>query len=517
MGLNTDLLNNTSVREAEDALVAVFEGSDIDCRVGTTVRELVIRPMAVLRAEQLELQTNFLNTLNLYNIAEGAEADDDFVDALASTYRVKRHPSSAASGTAVFYLEDGNTVTYVRVDLGLYAGDVPLEILYTYIGVPNVSEYEDTDTVKYVPIREKDGNYFIVVPVQTQDTGVVNPITTGTVINITGPVNNISSAAVLSAIAGGKAAEDNQSLANRILYGVPNGMLATPLQIKNAFVNDFSIVPDSVAVIGTGSSVLSRALNPLTGIAQEGFVDVYVNTENSYAISYISAQAIKTDTGYKITILPEEAAGVYDVSYISVDNIGTIDTFDVKYTVGSNTGSHKVDAASVRYSAYQQIEITFAADNEEPELTCSVAVRFERKIRLLQEYVDSSDRKYPGQDTLIKAAVPCFLTLRFTVKAIDTTYDLTELKNAVVTHVNSLPTGKGFIDGQDIVDSLKDYNVQVRFPINMTGSFILPDKTHTVTTTNARLDCPSWPEYHLTPDVFAFFTDLDNVEITVEL
>ena len=93
MGLNTDLLNNTSVREAEDALVAVFEGSDIDCRIGTTVRELVIRPMAVLRAEQLELQTNFLNTLNLYNIAEGAEADDDFVDALASTYRVKRHPS----------------------------------------------------------------------------------------------------------------------------------------------------------------------------------------------------------------------------------------------------------------------------------------------------------------------------------------------------------------------------------------------------------------------------------------
>lgn len=517
MGLNTELINNTSVRAAEDAIVAVFEDSNIDCRVGTTVRELVIRPMAVLRAEQIELQNTFLNTLNLYNVAEGAEADNDFVDALASTYRIKRHDSSAASGTAIFYLDDGNTITYVRNDLGLYAGEVALSIAYTYIGVPDLTGYEDTDTVKYIPIREKDDQYFLVVPVQTADRGIINPITTGTVINITGPVNNIASAAVLSSIAGGKEAESNQSLAKRILYGIPSGMLATPLQLENAFSNDFGIVPDSVTVIGSGSSVLSRSLNPLTGISQEGFVDVYVNTENSYSTAYIDATAIKTDSGYKITIPPEEAAGVYDISYITVDGLGELNEYTVKYTVGDNTGIHKVDEQSARYSAYQQIEIAFAADSTADSLNCTVVVRFIRKIRSLQEYVDSSDRRYPGQDTLIKAAVPCFVSLSFTVKTGDTAYELDDLKNAVVSYINSLPTGKGYIDGQTIIDSLAAYDLQVRFPINMTGNFILPDRVYTLNTTNARLDCPTWPEYNLTPDVFAFYTDLDNIEITIEL
>ena len=131
--------------------------------------------------------------------------------------------------------------------------------------------------------------------------------------------------------------------------------------------------------------------------------------------------------------------------------------------------------------------------------------------------MDSSDRRYPGQDTLIKAAVPCFVNLSFTVKTGDTAYELDDLKNAVVSYINSLPTGKGYIDGQTIIDSLAAYDLQVRFPINMTGNFILPDRVYTLNTTNARLDCPTWPEYNLTPDVFAFYTDLNNIEITIEL
>ncbi len=48
MAINTGILNSDQVDQAETAMVGVFADEGLDCTPGTAVRELVIRPAAVM-------------------------------------------------------------------------------------------------------------------------------------------------------------------------------------------------------------------------------------------------------------------------------------------------------------------------------------------------------------------------------------------------------------------------------------------------------------------------------------
>ena len=139
MAIDTTILNSTDVVHMENAFAAVFAEEGVDCSPGTAVRELAVRPAAVMRAHLDTYQTELVSMLDLSKVASGElEGDDAIVDALASTYRITRRSGTASYGSIMIQLASDAT-TYIGPSYRFYVGDYALTIGATYVGVVDTS------------------------------------------------------------------------------------------------------------------------------------------------------------------------------------------------------------------------------------------------------------------------------------------------------------------------------------------------------------------------------------------
>lgn len=520
MAINIDVLEADKVAEAENLLVDIFTNSDIDCGVGTTIRELVIRPMAVLRATEQAEQTSFFNKLNLFSVAEGGESNSDTIDAVASTYRIKRLPGRPAKGTILAEL-DNDVTTYIPQGVVFTYGDYSLYLDKTYIitDTSDTTNYTDTEEVSYLKPYILDSSLYAVIPVHT-DAGVVDVIPSGTELTYSGTINNVSRYSVLSPISGGSAIETDQELANRILYGVVKGYLSTPLQIRAALSEAFSVRPDNVAVFGVNDAVVNRAINPITGISQGGFLDIYVNVDKSVATNYISAIA-ESDTdassseprSFSVTLSQKESSGIYDISDIfAVD--GTV-LSDLAIEYGMYENSHQIKASDARFTAFQKVKISFKASTTESTLPITIVARCMNSIDQIQRFVDSDERRTPGQDTVVKAAIPCFLDIVMSAVSGDINYDEEAMKQAILTKIHNKPIGSDSFTVEDIIDALKPFNVTIKFPVVITGTVLTPNSKMVSSTTTAAYILPATDTAEYSRKAVSFFSDLNSINLVV--
>ena len=521
MAINIDLLQPLQVAEAEDLLVDIFKDSDIDCNVGTTVRELVIRPMAVLRASEQAIQDDFFNKLNLYTIADGGEANSDTLEAVASTYRIKRLPAKAATGSILVSIVNDSS-TYIPQGVTFTTGEYSLYLDKTYVilSSSDTDTYVDTDEVSYIKPYTIDGQLCAVIPVHT-DPGVVDVIPSGTELSFSGTISNIASYTVLSPISGGVPEETDQDLAKRILYGVVKGYLSTPLQIKAAFSEDFSITPNNISVFGVNDAIVNRSVNPITNISQGGFVDIYANTSKGISTTYVSGIAVSdnetTDTvtrTFTYTLEQKDSAGVYDITRILSDDI---EISDVSFVYGLFDTPHKIDANNARFSAFQKITVSFSAKTNVSELPITLECRAMKDIFELQNYVDSDDRRAPGQDTIVKAAIPCVLGMSLSLLSKRIDYDAEAIKQAILSKIHNMPIGTKEFTVEDIIDALKDFEVTVKFPVVFTGTIISPNKTVTSSTTTASFVLPAKEAATYDRRAVSFFSNTDIINLSVSI
>lgn len=500
MAIDTTILNSTDVVHMENAFAAVFAEEGVDCSPGTAVRELAVRPAAVMRAHLDTYQTELVSMLDLSKVASGElEGDDAIVDALASTYRITRRSGTASYGSIMIQLASDAT-TYIGPSYRFYVGDYALTIGATYVGVVDTSGSVSNVDVQYVPIRHVGSMYYMVVPVACPSG---KTFAMGTEVQLTGSVGNILSVTVYSSIMGGSGPETNQSLAHRIMYGVLPGVLSTPLQLQNGFGDSFGIAPHRVAVFGTGSPAQRRDTS-----AAGGRVDIAVAQAGGCPVTDLSFTATGTDGSY--TGLLEDAAGVYAASRLFAGNT-EIETFSVTWGAAASD-LHTVTAETARYSSLQTATISFSADGLADTLECALTVTRIANIRDMQVWLDSSDRRAPGQDTLVRAPVPCFLSLSVALSG--GTLATEVLKDSIITHLNNLPVGRGYVSAQDIADALQGTGVGISYPMRFTGRFVLPDKERVVSSVDGKLNIGVMEGELAQPVEIAFFTDADSVSIS---
>lgn len=500
MAINTDILNSEQVDQAETAIAAVFADEGLDCTPGTAVRELVIRPAAVMQAHLEEQKDAIIASLDLTRIASGEiPGDDAVVDALASTYRTTRRAGTPSYGSMLLHLAS-TAITYVGPSYSFYIGDYSLTVSPMYVGVPDATVVVSTDEVKYVQIRSFDDGHYMVIPV-TCTRG--KAFATGAEIQFTGSIGNILGVTVYSSISGGSDIETNQSLARRILYGVMPGVLSTPLQLQNGFGDAFGISPHRVAVFGTGSPAQRR-----DATATGGLVDVAVAQSGGCPISQITFSA--TGSGSAYTGIIDEADGVYEVTSLFAGTT-PINAFTVVWGTADST-LHSTTDATARYSSLQKATITFTASGLNPTVTCEATVRRAANIKAMQTWLDSSERRAPGQDTLVRAPVPCFLSIFVSVSGGDLT--AAALRDLIVEHFNGLPLGRGYVSAQDITDAFVGTGTSLLYPIVFSGRVVMPNNERVFSSTNGKLTFSSMPDDIMEPVEIAFFTDVDSVRVS---
>lgn len=509
MAITVDSLSGDAVFSAEETLAALLDGQGVDSAPGTTIRELGIRPMAVLQAHLEAFRTSLVESLNIHKVASGEVAGDDAVlDALASTYRLSRLGGSASQGSLLLRLRSGDT-TYINRSYRFYAGESQLDTGAIYVGMQDLTGVTDTEHIRYVRLLRRGGQWYMVIPVTCAD-GLALP--TGTAVSITGDVSNIVSAEVYSPLLGGGPRETNQALARRILYGVAPGVLSTPLQLRGAFSDGFGIAPSRVAVFGSGSPVQRRDIDTITGLPLGGRVDVAVAPSGGCSRIEVTAEA-SLDGEYAVIQLPADlAAGAYRVTGVVANGVDA-ETWEVAWGV-AESASHRVTASTARWSSLQTAVITLpAADIGLVEGTASASVSLEGVPGLvaMQALVDSPDRSAPGQDVLVRAPAPCFL--RATVSVSGGTASTDALRQRIVSHLNALPVGRGYVSAQDITDALSGTGTSLNYPVVLLGTTLSRTGETTTTSLTGRLDAGVPGDSGVFPDEVVFFTDNDSIRV----
>lgn len=514
--LDTTNIDNESVFAAENRLAELMKERGLDASPGSALRELVVRPTAVLNSLEESWRSDLVASLNLNAIADGTvEGDNDLLDAIASIYRITRLGGASSTGTIALtiaydgypiYINQSWTFTADGHDLsfnGVYAGSIDgtegeglvnrQRLIRTPTGV------DDEGNVTY--------SYIMLLPVSCDDG---TEIATGTTVEANGPDEAVTGAFVFSPITGGGTTETNQQLAKRILEALPPGVMSTPLQIRSTFATQFGIPVERTAVVG-GQEGLARAIDRLTGLTLPGFVDVFIAVQGDCPSETIPITPTLVSEGeWSISLETPLASGVYEVSGLIIDGVpASSDSYTVAFGVDDHDG-HIIPSGTQMFSGFQTITIVFTsvADEDNPP-ACEVTLNRQPLVPSLQEYVDSTDHRAPGQDVIVKAATPFFLTAGISIENTGST-DVATIKSTICTYINSLPVGRGYVSGQDFVDAVASLGVKVAFPIYLSARVLTGNSTVLSSSSDGRLDLDAYA-----PGRGVFYLSMDRLQVTV--
>lgn len=514
--LDTTNVDKPAVFSAENAFAENLSRNGLDASPGTALRELVVRPEAVMRSLEDAWREELLSSLNLREIASGVvKGDDSLVDALASIYRIRRRGGAASSGTIALDIDYTGSNVYVNRSISFTAQGHRLTFSGVYVGSPDGTAGDGSSNrvrlVRYPNGMSADGRtvtytWSMLLPVTCEDGA---NIAAGTVVEVNGPSGQITSAFVFSPITGGGDRETNQELASRILEAVPPGVMSTPLQIRNAFSEEYGIPPSRVAVLG-GQDGLERAYDPVTGLTLPGFVEVFVAAEGDCPVETLEAsvEASSMANYWDVYLDPPASSGVYEIVSVAAD--GTVVTsVDIGPDWGTRTlpSNHILTPSTARFSSYQSVHLRiFHESATTPSVT--LTVRRQPCVGSMQAMVDSDSRRAPGQDVVVKAASPFFMNASITVEG-GSGVGLDTMKAAICDKVNSIPVGRGYVSGQDIMDALSPLGVKLAFPISLAARTIVGDGSASIVSSDGRLDMGRYSDGR-----GVFYLSSENLQVT---
>jgi hypothetical protein len=183
----------------------------------------------------------------------------------------------------------------------------------------------------------------------------------------------------------------------------------------------------------------------------------------------------------------DDAAGFYRVLSILPQNSGLVGSllFDIDYDY--NTSTYSVantinNLYEARFSKYQRATATIEFVESELEGRSvsvpigtkelfDVLVVHQPNIKDIQDLLLSPDERILCADYLVKAALPCFVTVKLKIARKDVTkeFPIDLLKQDIFKYINSLKFGD-VLYASAIVDICHNYDIKtVQLPIKLTG------------------------------------------------
>ena len=491
-------------------------------------------------------QTNidrYRKSNNLKSVeADPTLADVGVVDNLLSNYRLTRRQGTTASGTITIIVSSLSTVT------------IPNGATFTANGktfATTSAFLARTEAANVVSATDRllsatsDGNYSFTLPVVAQEIGSASLLSKDALVIPSFTIVNFVKAFVAETFTGGIDSETNAELIARLNEGIAAKAMSNRINMS-ALLKEQTGLENIVnsSIVGYGDKEMLRDQHSIFPISFGGRVDWYVRTSEQVKSTTLTKTAtLVEDTGssrgtWQVTLDRDEVPGFYDVTQIAPsDTIEYSGTFKIlsdarsKATTdiaGELTPDIK-DVVECVYSRYQSASVRFADDATDiSSLTVGtstkeykVVVRYLPLIKTAQTFASSRNHRNYAGDILIKAPIPCFVGLDFTIRsgAESSGANLSSIKTALAKFVNTM----GFC-GRLSASALNDviYNHLVGdcvglSAINMTGRIRKPDGTTTVLNSTEVLIIPDKPAEMVTGRTTAFFLDPSDIAISEEL
>lgn len=412
---------------------------ELDLSVGGPVDSLLVDGQAVTTARNTADVNRAYLYQQLQQIAAGTvTVTDEDADRLAANYFVVRQQAVVASGTVVFIVRDNIFYTF-QSGYTLRSNDQAYRLTETFSVYPAGTTGVDFAVPTNVLIQqiydaETGYQYQFSLPISSVEAVPEAVRVSGDRFTADQSFAGLGYIQATTNFEGGTALETNAEMMTRALQGIVPQIVGGLDSIDRLVVEAVPLA-DSTAV-GTGNPLLTRDRDNVFNLPTGGRSDIYCRVGAIAQAGYI-IDAVVTDfttREVQITLSRDQSAGVYTVDVIAsftstpptiVSGSITLTTIthDPYVDVGFNPAMPSpLDRA---FSARQIIVLTVIDDRQDGSgyvvpMTFdgqvisdaySVNTNYQPQLLTLDETLTSTAHRPPGSDVLVKAAVPCIVSL----------------------------------------------------------------------------------------------------------
>lgn len=523
---------------------------DVDLSPGSALADLVTKLAAYLQNELHNEITAVDQGKSIQQVLASSVATyTDTVDKIASNYNVTRNQGSRSSGLIKVYVSDKKTY-YLSAGLGFTQPNLGFTFATTLDYM--VTSSLDTVSDAKLGLYEEDGRYFFIVPVLSTTTGNTNntQVTDKTKFGLTasGSLIGFVSAEAFGNFSAGRNTESDQELITRFKEGMSTKAASSPKSILANLRTAFPTV-QTISIVGINDPELTRDKKNIFGFATPGMADIYTRTSDSLETKFVQGISASNigGTTWSMAIDQSVAPGFYRIMSVTPSSLSSVNVDGTVYSVAGVTGTLVIsnidygfnssttqanylsDATDARLTKYQTAMVTFTYDDPKKATTGLFDVMFLYMplIQDIQDYLLSDDNRVVSSDYLVKAVIPCDVSLGIRVyrkNSLDT-LPLTDIKRDIYNYICSIPFGEDLVFSR-IMDICHNYEIKrVDMPVFLKGTIMVPSAspTKSITVTgDDTLVIPDMPELGITKNTVNFYINYiqtdgqtDNIGISV--
>jgi len=439
---------------------------NIDTKRGV-ISELVIGLDAILHAAQranlsLERQSHSLAAIT----ANPTLATDAIVDDVLSNFRMARRSATFAKGEITVIVSQ-QLVTTITNGTVFTANGVEYAADTAYVARVN-SENVIFTTDRLLTQIATD-RYAFTINATAVVAGSGGSVAKDTQFIPKTGIASFVRAYAASSFTTGLDAQTNSDLITLLQAGVAarawSNRVNIPATIRNADQATFAVVTDAfpaitaMSIVGFGDGEMQRDQHWLFPVSGGGRCDLYLRSQTTKKSQSIVKSATLVDSVaqggiWQFSLGRDEVPGFYEASKILVQDADSVNSgYEVKEDIrgvdltGTIYTPDVTTALEGTYSKYQTATIRFLdtdtavteADVNTKTQNYDVTVDSMPLVKELQEYLGDRQVLWPAGDILVKAAIPCDLSLNFEIQRRNTTatVDTTAIKKALAAYVNS--------------------------------------------------------------------------------
>lgn len=533
-------LDEDAVALATDTVAQLIQdyNPSLDLKRGV-VRDLVVHTASILLAARREEIDRYRRSASLLEIEEDPTlADDDAVDRVMSNYLLERAAGEAAEGEVKIVVSALAPVVVAAGSRFITNGQVFLSKESYSAVTESANVIEDTDRLL---VQLANGNYAFTISVESEEEESAATVTKDTAVEPDFTLANFVQAYAASDFTSGRSVETNAELLARLREGIAAKTMSNRVNMS-AFLRDTFPGVVGSSIIGFGDPEQLRDQHSVLPISTGGKVDWYVRSNAIPLAVGLSKTAtlisIEPDTYgiWQFSLTRDEVPGFYNVESIRPEDseleFGTfaitseIRGYDDTNILGELTPDI-VSAAEAAYSRYQTATIQFkdtissavGLTEGSSTRTYDVAIRAMPDLADIQTFAGSRDNRFCGGDILVKAPIPCYVSLSFTVqgKSGSEMPDPYVLKQALADYVNNL-NFPGRLAASALSDLVHNYLAEgvVITAIDMFGQIRKPSGTLASLRSKEVLIIPDDAENMVSPRTVAFVLLPENIAISGE-
>lgn len=491
---------------------------------------------AILEAQQQQNVAAYEAARSLAALAADPNADAGLVDDVLSNYLLTRVPGSAAAGSVTIVVSGNTTITIAQ-------GAVFSANGATYTTAQVFTAKNDpaqiTSAGDRLMTKTADGNYAFVVDVTAAADGPAGNVAKGILIVPTVlPPGYVTSFATAD-FTPGLDPETNAALIARLQEGLTPKTLGGPTTMAAAIHAQptFAAVP-ALSVIGMGDPEMMRDKHTIFPVALGGRVDWYVRTQTPLLRLGLTKTATLIEklpnlTGvWQLALSRDDAPGYYDVESVLPAGATATGSFAIQHDARTLDVSGPgfipdIDPASAEwaYTRYQAGVVQFIDSGTDTtnlsvgaQADYAVTVRCLPLIGDIQDWAAAETTRARAYDLLVKAPVPCFVSVSFTITkpAHTADPDTAAIAAAICAVVNETGfTGK--LAASQIYGAIGPFLAlgQTAGRLDMLGRIRRPDGSMLYVRDDQTILVPNDPASLVTAKTVQFFMEPGSVGVSI--